>query len=165
MLRFCGQERCVIDGNGRIRLTPHFVDDFTQRCNGEIVMHGLPEGAIALYPEEVFEAMRRKELEAIDQVGSSFNVRRSLRRFGALTRPETITRQGRITLPAPFLEFAGLTPGCEICLIGVEIGVEIWTLERYRDEMNAIQLHLQQKREQELKADLFDFNVGKEGAR
>ena len=98
MLAFCGQDRCLVDGNGRIRLTQRFVDDFLRRCNGEIVMHGLPEGAIALYPEEVYSEMRQREISALDTVGSSFLARRSLRRFGALTQPETISRQGRITL-------------------------------------------------------------------
>ncbi len=154
MLAFCGQDRCLVDGNGRIRLTQRFVDDFLRRCNGEIVMHGLPEGAVALYPEEVYQEMRQRETAALDAVGSSFLTRRSLRRFGALTQPETISRQGRITLPHAFREFAGLEPGTETCIIGVEVGVEIWSAARYAAEMKAIQEHLEKKREQELSADL-----------
>ena len=37
--------------------------------------------------------MRRRELEAVGEIASSFAARRSLRRFGALTVPERITRQ------------------------------------------------------------------------
>ena len=81
-------------------------------------------------------------------------MRRSLRRFGALTQPETISRQGRITLPVQFREFAGLAPGREACVIGVEVGVEIWSVERYLAEMAAIDEHLQKKRQQEMLADL-----------
>ena len=154
MLAFCGQDRCLVDGNGRIRLTQRFVDDFLRRCNGEIVMHGLPEGAIALYPEEVYSEMRQREINALDTVGSSFLARRSLRRFGALTQPETISRQGRITLPAALREFAGLEAGTEACVIGVEVGVEIWAAARYAAEMAAIEEHMNQKREQEMAADL-----------
>ena len=112
MLIFCGQEHCLIDSNGRLKLPQRFIDDFTLRCGGEVVMHGLPEGAVALYPEEVYREMREREVEAVDSSGSSFAARRSLRRFGALTCPDTITRQGRITLPAAFREHAGLEPGC-----------------------------------------------------
>ena len=136
MLSFCGQDRCLVDGNGRIRLSQHFVDDFLRRCSGEVVMHGLPEGAIALYPEEVYAEMRKRELEAVGEIASSFVVRRSLRRFGALTQPETISRQGRVTLPVQFREFAGLAPGGEACVIGVEVGEEIWSVERYLDEID-----------------------------
>ena len=157
MLSFCGQERCLVDGSGRIRLAQHFVDDFTGRCDGEVVMHGLPEGAIALYPEDVYDEMRRRELEAVGEIASSFAARRSLRRFGALTVPERITRQGRITLLPPFREFAGLVPGDECCVIGVEIGVEIWSIDRYEKEMAAIQEHLRRRGEQEMLADLHRF--------
>ena len=150
MLAFCGQDRCLVDSNGRIRLAQHFVDDFLRRCSGEVVMHGLPEGAIALYPEEVYAEMRRQELQAVGEIASSFVMRRSLRRFGALTQPETISRQGRITLPVQFREFAGLAPGREACVIGVEVGVEIWSVERYLAEMAAIDEHLQKKRQQEI---------------
>ncbi len=157
MLSFCGQERCLLDGSGRIRLAQHFIDDFSCRCDGEIVMHGLPEGAIALYPEAVYAEMRRRELEAVGELASSFTARRSLRRFGALTIPERITRQGRVTLPVPFREFAGLEPGSECCVIGVEVGVEIWAVARYEAEMAAIQEHLKQRSEQEMLADLHRF--------
>ena len=88
MLIFCGQEHCLIDSNGRLKLPQRFIDDFTLRCGGEVVMHGLPEGAVALYPEEVYREMREREVEAVDSIGSSFAARRSLRRFGALTCPD-----------------------------------------------------------------------------
>ncbi len=153
MLAFCGQDRCLVDGNGRIRLAQHFVDDFLRRCDGEIVMHGLPEGAIALYPEEVYTEMRSRELGRIDEVGSSFAMRRSLRRFGALTQPEKISRQGRVTLPVAFREFAELVPGSEVCVIGVEIGVEIWAAERYAAEMKAIDEYMRAKRDREMTLD------------
>ena len=62
MLIFCGQEHCLIDSNGRLKLPQRFIDDFTLRCGGEVVMHGLPEGAVALYPEEVYREMREREV-------------------------------------------------------------------------------------------------------
>ena len=154
MLAFCGQEKCLIDINGRIRLTQRWVDDFLRRCNGEVVMHGLPEGAVALYPEDVYRDMRAREIGNLEQLGASFTLRRSLRRFGALTRVDTITRQGRVTLPAPFREHAGITAGSEVCVIGVEVGVEIWDAARFADEMRAINRHLAERREVEMAREL-----------
>lgn len=154
MLAFCGQDRCLMDSNGRIKLAQHFIDDFITRCGGEFVMHGLPEKAIALYPEDVYAAMRKQELEAIELAASSFVARRSMRRFGALTRPDRLTRQGRVTVPAPFREFAELAPGAEVCVIGVEIGIEIWNPARYLSEMTEIQEHLQAKSHREMADDL-----------
>lgn len=143
-----------MDGNGRIKLAQHFIDDFQLKCGGELVMHGLPEQAIALYPEDVYLAMRRQELESVDRVASSFVARRSMRRFGALTRPELLTRQGRVTIPATFRDYAELTPGTEVYVIGVEIGVEIWNAARYLAEMAAIQEHWQEKSRREVADDL-----------
>ena len=38
MLPFCGQDRCVIDANGRIKLSPRLIGDFARQCNGEVVI-------------------------------------------------------------------------------------------------------------------------------
>ena len=154
MLTFFGQEHCLIDANGRIRLTQRLVDDFLRVCAGEIVLHGLPEGAVALYPEAAYHDMRRHELGDIGEVAGSFARRRSLRWFGALTSTCRITRQGRVTLSTDFMNHAGLRPGAEACVVGVEIGVEIWSAERFAAEMNEIDAHLKQKRRREMENDL-----------
>ncbi len=125
-------------------------------------MHGLPEGALALYPEEVYQEMRERETSEFDRIGSSFTARRSIRRFGALSYPDKITRQGRITLPVAFREHAGLKPGDEACVVGVEIGVEIWSVERFAQEMNDIQELQMQMRKQEIIAELHTTTEGGE---
>ena len=150
MLPFCGCEHCLIDSNGRLRLCQRFVDDFIAKCNGEIVIYGLPEGALALYPESVFREMREKELGNIDRIGASFAARRSLRRFGSLSSPETISRQGRVTIPEHFRDFAHLPPGTAAAVVGVEIGVEIWSEELLKREMASIESDELAIREREL---------------
>ena len=152
MLEFCGEDRCLVDGNGRIRLSQRFVDDFLRKCNGEVVMYVLPEGAVALYPEETYREMRSREIADTDNVGTSFAVRRSLRRFGSLTAPAVITRQGRVTLPERFRQMTGLLPGAEACVVGVEIGVELWLAERFDAEMAETGVQLEKQRELEYSA-------------
>ena len=152
MLEFCGEDRCLVDGNGRIRLSQRFVDDFLRKCNGEVVMYVLPEGAVALYPEETYREMRSREIADTDNVGTSFAVRRSLRRFGSLTTPAVITRQGRVTLPERFRQMTGLLPGAEACVVGVEIGVELWLAERFDAEMAETGVQLEKQRELEYSA-------------
>ena len=154
VLPFCGQEKCLVDANGRVRLTQRWVDEFLRQCRGEVVMHGLPEGAIALYPEAVYQEMRAREIGNLDQLGASFALRRSLRRFGALTHQDVITRQGRVTLPAAFREHAGITPGKEVCIVGVEVGVEIWEPSRFAAEMQEIGAHLADRRDAEMAREL-----------
>ena len=112
-------------------------------------MHGLPEGALALYPEEVYREMRARELGDLDAVGASFIARRSLRRFGALTRTDRLTPQGRVLIPEAFREYAGLVAGAEVCVVGVEIGLEIWSPERFAAEMKAAAAAMKRRAEQE----------------
>ncbi len=150
MLTFCGMDSCRVDGAGRIRLTAATVEDFLRRCDGEVVLFGLPEGAVAVYPEEVYQEMRRRELGDLDAVGASFSARRSLRRFGSMASSAKISRQGRVTVPEVLQRFAGLLPGVEARVVGVEIGVEIWAAERFETEMNDILCAEKKKRQNEL---------------
>lgn len=154
MLAFCGQERCLLDGSGRLKLAPRWIEDFLARGNGEVVIHGLPEGALALYPMEIYSGMRREALAQLDRAASSFAARRSMRRFGALTAETVITRQGRITVPPAFRDYAALEPGTEIHVIGVEIGIELWNTGRYRAEMDEIQSHYLARGANEMSAEL-----------
>jgi MraZ protein len=154
MLAFCGQDKCSVDANGRVKLSPRFISDFTERCSGEVVLHCLPEGALALYPEEVYLQMRRNEARPAERAASSMVFRRNLRRFGSLSQPEKISAQGRITVPPAYREYAGLAPGSEIVVVGVEIGVEIWNAERWDEEMKMINQHAIEKGELEMAADL-----------
>ncbi len=158
MLEFCGEERCRIDANGRIRLTQRWVDDFLRKCNGEVVMYVLPEGAVALYPEETYREMRAREISDTDNVGASFAARRSLRRYGSLTMSAVLTRQGRVTLPERFRKLTGLQPGVEACVVGVEIGVEIWTSEKFDAEMDEADIQLEKQRK-------LEYNSLTEGAK
>jgi DNA-binding transcriptional regulator/RsmH inhibitor MraZ len=158
MLEFCGEERCRIDANGRIRLTQRWVDDFLRKCNGEVVMYVLPEGAVALYPEETYREMRAREISDTDNVGASFAARRSLRRYGSLTMSAVLTRQGRVTLPERFRKLTGLQPGVEACVVGVEIGVEIWTSEKFDAEMDEADIQLEKQRQ-------LEYNSLTEGAK
>ena len=158
MLEFCGEDRCLVDANGRIRLNQRLVDDFLRKCNGEVVMYVLPEGAVALYPEETYREMRAREVSDTDNAGASFAARRSLRRFGSLTMAATLTKQGRVTLPERFRKLTGLYPGVEACVVGVEIGAEIWTSERFDAEMEETDIQLEKQRE-------IEYNSLTEGAK
>lgn len=154
MLYFCGEERCLVDAAGRIRLTQRFADGFQERGGGEVVLLGLPEGGIGVYPEAAYREMRQRELGDMDQLGHSFAARKSLRRFGLLSCPQEVSRQGRLTLPERLRDYAALTPGSEACVVGVEIGVEIWNRERLQREMEDIDAHLKAKCAREMEQDL-----------
>ncbi len=139
MLAFCGEEKCTIDANGRLKLPTAFIDSFfMQDKSGEIILHCLDEGALALYPVATFKEMRFRELQQQDKIANSLLMRRNLRRFGALSRSEIITRQGRITLPESYRTRCDIANNSSVIVVGVEIGVEIWNAERWAKELDEI---------------------------
>ncbi len=154
MLAFCGQDPCSVDANGRIKLSPRVMSDFQERCSGEIVMHCLPEKAIALYPEEVYLKMREEVTNPASKAAANMAHRKTMRRFGSMSRSEKISAQGRVTLPAMFREYAGLAPGGDAIVVGVEIGVEIWNVERWQAEILNIDEHVNEKGARQMINDL-----------
>lgn len=153
MLAFCGLDRCSVDANGRIKFSPRVIEDFARR-GSDVVMHCLPEGAVAVYPEDIYLEMRRAVPNPAQQAAESMVFRRTLRRFGAWSQSEKISQQGRITLPPEYREHAGLLPGGDAVVVGNEIGVEIWSRERWAEEQRMIMEHAREKGEREMASDL-----------
>jgi DNA-binding transcriptional regulator/RsmH inhibitor MraZ len=153
MIKFCGQDNCLIDANGRIKLTPRFLADFRE-IGAEVVVHCLPEGALGVYSPAIWQQMRQAEPRPAARAVGSIVFRRQLRRFGALSQLERITNQGRITIPVPFREILSLGPGTEAVLVGTEIGVEVWNAEVWQKEFAVLAEHELKKAAAEMDADL-----------
>ncbi len=154
MLSFCGQDKCSVDTNGRLKLSPRVLTDFEEACSGNVVLHCLPEGTIAVYPEETFLLMRKSISNPAEKAAGSMVFRRSLRMFGALSQPQTITKQGRLTLPTAYRDFAELNSGAGVVVVGVEIGVEIWNADKWAEELKMINDHMMEKGMREMEGDL-----------
>ena len=142
-----------MDSNGRIKLSPRVLEDF-MRTGPDLVLRCLPEGSIGVYPESVFLAMRGSSENTVQQAANSILYRRTLRSFNAMSQPEKISAQGRITLPGAFRDFAGLILGKEVVVVGVDIGVEIWSRERWEEEQKKIMHHMDERGDLEMAADL-----------
>ena len=155
---FCGQERCLVDTNGRVKLSARFVDDF-RSAGDQVVVHCLPEGALAVYPFRVWQAMRPGEERSETEAALSVVQRRRLRRFGAMTQVQALTNQGRITIPAQFRPLLDLEPGREVVTVGCEIGVEIWAAARWEREFDLLRQHEEQRAAAEMSADLRDLRL------
>jgi len=153
MLSFSGMDPCSLDANGRLKLSPRVIENFNSR-GLDLVLHCLPEGAVAVYPEEVYLAMRRNESNSDANTGDSMLFRRKLRRFGAWSQSERISPQGRITLPPLYREYAGLDKQSEAVVVGVEIGVEIWSVERWAEEEKLLREHAREKGRLEMQSEL-----------
>jgi DNA-binding transcriptional regulator/RsmH inhibitor MraZ len=153
MVRFCGQDMCLIDANGRVKLSPRFLEDFRED-GADVVLHCLPEGALGVYPEAVWLQMRQSEPRPAAKAAQSIVYRRQLRRFGAMTQAQSITNQGRITIPTQFRPILNLEPGCDAVVTGCEIGIEIWNAELWQQELTVLREHELQKGDAAMAADL-----------
>ena len=154
MLTFCGIDYCSMDSNGRVKLSPKNLEDFTSK-GADIVLYCLPEGAVAVYPEETYLKIRQEREMTENRAAGSFLGRQMLRRSGAWAQSQRITAQGRITIPQAFREHAGFGAGSQkMVIVGVEIGVELWTVERWEAERRRMEEHDNLKREQEMQSDL-----------
>ena len=148
MPAFCGQDRILIDANGRFKLPPRLIEDFLADGNGDVVFYYLPEGALAIYPEKIYAQMRQREADDIRLAGMSMLKRRDLRRFGAWSASAKITPQGRLTLPTEFRANSRLEPGTEAIIVGVEIGAEaenvsyntVISIETHANELLGMQI-------------------------
>ena len=154
MLPLFGQERALIDSNGRVKLCPRFVTDFEKSGNGEVVLFSLPERGIAIYPEETFLRMRRFELDEAEKSFKSIISRRELRFFGSMTYSEKISNQGRITIPHFMRDACGILPNSEVVLIGIQLGIEIWSCDNWSLELEKIRKHSDEKADREMASDL-----------
>lgn len=158
MIAFCGYDRCSIDNNGRLKLSPAVLADFGGAGAG-LVLRCLPEGCIAVYPEAYFQKMRQADSEnAAAQTVSSAMYRRKLRMLNAMSSPVTISPQGRITLPGDFRKLAGIDLAPDVVVVGIDVGVEIWSIQRWNAEQQRINEHMALRDDLEMKNDLEELN-------
>lgn len=158
MIAFCGYDRCSVDSAGRLKLSPAVLADFGGAGAG-LVMRCLPEGCIAVYPEAYFQKMRQAGSEnSAELTASSALFRRNLRMLNAMSAPVSISPQGRITLPGDFRKRAGIDQTPDVVVVGVEVGVEIWSLQRWNEEQARIDEHMELRDELEMKKDLDNLN-------
>jgi DNA-binding transcriptional regulator/RsmH inhibitor MraZ len=153
MNEFYGEEKCLIDANGRVKICPRFLELF-RAMGDKVVLHCLPEGALAVYPQQAWQQMRQFEPRPAARAATSLLHRRQMRRFGALTQIERLSNQGRLTIPNLFRDRLNLGPGAEACMVGCEIGIEIWNAGAWLVEAERVTEHELERGEAEMLADL-----------
>ncbi len=158
MLNFFGQEQCTIDGNGRVKLTSRFCEDF-ERAGLQVVLFCLPEGGLGVYPTLVWEKMNPVQANVEELASKSMLFRREMRMRMAYTQPAEISNQGRLTIPTLFRQHLDIDAGTEVVLVGNGFGMEIWNLQRWLKEIERLGDHALAKGEAELSADMQKFQA------
>jgi MraZ protein len=114
---FLGTHAPRLDEKGRLFLPAKFRDELAE---GLVITKG-QERCLYVFPTAEFgrltEALRTSPV-------TNRGLRDYSRVFFASASDDTPDRQGRITIPAPLREYAGLTRDCAV--IGANTRVEIW---------------------------------------
>ncbi|MFZ0324671.1 MAG: division/cell wall cluster transcriptional repressor MraZ [Actinomycetes bacterium] len=125
---FLGTHHPRLDDKGRLFLPAKFRDLL---AGGVVITKG-QEHCLFVFPREAFsqvtEAMSKAPL-------SNKDARDYIRVFLSGASDEVPDRQGRITVPAPLREYAGLSKDCVV--IGTGSRVEIWDAAAWSDYLQA----------------------------
>lgn len=127
-MRFMGTFRPKLDEKGRLFLPAKFRDLLAE---GVVVTQG-QERCLVVWPPEVFD---READRASSKPLTSKAARGYARMFFSGGEETTPDKSGRIGIPAPLREYAGLEK--EVVVIGVRDRLEIWhpaTWETYQAE-------------------------------
>jgi MraZ protein len=114
---FLGTHTPRLDEKGRLFLPAKFRD---RLADGLVVTKG-QERCLFVYPADEFERLATQMQQGPT---SSKAVRDYLRVFLAGAHDESPDRQGRLTIPPPLRQYAGLTRDCTV--IGAGNRVEVW---------------------------------------
>lgn len=122
---FFGEFEYKLDEKGRVPLPPRFRDRLK---DGIVLAPGL-EKCISVYP--IAEWQKLSEKIASSRVSPS-KLRKLSRAIFATAFYLGLDGQGRVSLPAPLREYAGI--GDEVIVAGVNASLELWGKEQWLKE-------------------------------
>lgn len=126
---FMGSYEHTLDDKGRLSIPSRFREILVEKQVPErlIVTQGLDQCLFG-YPLDEWKKFEEKIIDRpINRGDDRYFVRRLL--AGAIDCP--FDKQGRIGLPLPLRQFAGI--GRDAVVVGVSNRIEIWSPERWRD--------------------------------
>ena len=136
MKSFQGSTLSKLDESGRLKLPPNVVADFKSvDSTGNVSLKYLPEGAIFIKPANPVSPKPSSD-SGDDGYEENDELRIRARLGSLLSSSDTISPQGRLTIPARLLKRIGVNYGEEIALVGVGCGYEIWNPETLEAELD-----------------------------
>jgi MraZ protein len=119
---FLGEHRHALDDKGRIVFPARMRDEL----GAQVVLQKGIEACVQVFPPEEWE----REVEKVAGLPTTKPQARRYRRFFfSQAQSERIDRQGRLTIPPAFRDYAGLSR--EVVIAGIGPRVEIWDADRW----------------------------------
>lgn len=126
-----GEHEHTIDDKNRLTLPARFRQAF---ADGVVVTRGL-DGCLYAYTRADWTGLIESRLKELDPL--SHEGRQLQRFFFAGASEADLDKQGRIMIPAPLIESAGL--GREVVVAGVYDHLEIWDRAAWRKQMKEVE--------------------------
>ena len=128
---FLGEHRHALDAKGRVI----FPARLRESLGAQVVLQKGIDPCLYVFPPDEWE----RQVDRVSSLPTTRpEARRYVRFFFSQAQSERIDRQGRLTIPASFREYAGLER--EVVVVGAGSRVEIWDAgrwERHRSETEA----------------------------
>lgn len=128
-MAFRGTYEHIIDDRGRVAVPARYRDLFR---TGVVLAQG-PDGCVEVYTVEDYE---RVSEFVVSEPPHRRRGRRLRRGFFSRSWDAELDRQGRILIPVPLRQWAGLTGA--VVINGRRECLEIWNAERWQAELAAI---------------------------
>lgn len=123
---FRGVVNLNLDAKGRMVMPTKYRSLLAERFGGKVVITVDPDRCLSIYPMKIWEDIERK----LDRLPTFNASARKLQR--ALTGHATevdMDSNGRLVVPAPLREFAGITK--KVVLMGQMRKFELWDVEQF----------------------------------
>lgn len=121
-MQFIGEYQHALDAKKRLLVPSYFREAFQESC----ILSQAPEGCLFLHTPEGWE---NAIAPLVEGETTSINDRRMQRKILRGTTRLNIDKQGRITIPESFSEYAGLKK--DVVVFGAIKRIEIWDAETF----------------------------------
>lgn len=125
---FRGVNTLALDAKGRLAVPTRYRDRLSERCDGQLVVTVDRDHCLLLYPLPDWEEIERKLVKLPSLNKQARRLQRLL--VGHATELE-LDSHGRVLLPAPLREFAGLER--RVVMIGQGNKFELWNEDTWNE--------------------------------
>lgn len=127
---FLGEHYHSLDTKGRLI----FPVRLREELGAQVVLQKGIERCLYVYPPQEWE---RRVADVTSLPTTDPNARRYARFFFSQASSESLDKQGRLTIPQPFRDYAGLDR--EVVIVGAGARVEIWDREAWEDQRSEVE--------------------------
>lgn len=126
-----GEHDHALDDKNRLTLPAKLRQSFS---DGAVVARGM-DGCLAVYTREGWNSFVERRLAGLNPFSKEA---RQMRRYIFAGASETeLDKQGRVMIPPPLVEHAGL--GREVVVAGVGDRLEIWSRAAWREQIKEVE--------------------------